>query len=404
MSCVSGEALENKTDAELVELARGRDKAAFGVLAQRHERAARRFAARLAGERDWVSEVLQESLLEAYLSLEHLREPSKFASWLCGIVLNVHRRYTRQQRPSSVPLEAIDQSPDLGRMTPWLTPVSPQYDAERNEVRLAVVETLKTLAPSLQKVVFLFYFDGLSVPEIASAIGISEGAVKVRLYRARQQLKDVLKADHPEMVPQRGRKQMISVTIADIVKFKPTETFAPGSPIAPGAFWHVILLKDEPGRRVLPIWVGQFEGESIATGMEKFSTPRPMTYDFMASLLKALGARVEEVRVETLKDDTFYAVVKVRAGRAVREIDARPSDAIAVAVRTGSPIFVAEDVMNKAGLTAPEGTEPAGPHDGIRNIVNELGEQMRQSKSRPAFTQEEVAKMVDEFKAAIFKT
>jgi RNA polymerase sigma factor (sigma-70 family) len=404
MSCVPGGPLEDKTDAELVELARERDKAAFCVLAQRYESAARRFAARLSGGRDWAPEVLQESLLEAYLSLEHLRDPAKFAAWLNGIVLNVHRRFARQQRPASVPLEAIGESPDLGRMTPWITPESPQHGAERHEMHLAVVEALKTLAPALQKAVFLFYFDGLSIPEIASAIGVSQAAVKVRLHRARHQLKEILKADHPEMVPRRGRKQMISVTIADIRKFKPSEPFAPGSPIAPGAFWHVILLKDESSRKVLPIWVGQFEGESIATGMERFSTARPMTYDFMASLLKALGAHVEEVRVETLKDETFYAVVKVRAGRTIREIDARPSDAIAVAVRMGSPIFVADDVMNKAGLAVPEGKEPAGGNSGIRNIINDLGEQMRQNKSRPAFTQERVAKMVDEFKSAIFKT
>ncbi len=403
MSSASSESLGKKTDAELVGLARSRDKDAFGVLAQRHEATARRFAVRLAGNRDWASEVLQESLLEAYLSLEHLREPAKFAGWLCGIVLNVNRRYSRQQRSRSVPLEAVDETAGLGGTPPWTISVSPQHDAERSEVRLALVETLKSLAPSLQKVVSLFYFDGLGLPEIASAAGISAGAVKVRLYRARRQLKDILKAEHPEMVPRPGRKQMISVTIADVVKFKPTETFAPRSPLAPGGLWHVILLKDEAGERVLPIWVGPYEGESIATGMEKFSTPRPMAYDFMASLLKALGARVEEVRVETLKDNTFYAIVRVRTGRTVREIDARPSDVMALAVRAGSPIFVAEDVMNAVGLAVPKGTETAAPHTGIRNIVNELGEQIRQSKTRPPFTHEEVARMVDEFKAAVFK-
>ena len=403
MSSVSGEPLQNKSDAELVDFARGRDKEAFGALARRHEAVVQRFACRLSGDQDIAFELVQEAMLEAYLSLEHLREPAKFRSWLCGIVLNVHRRYTRRQRHPLVSLEAIEESRRGGEMPPRLTAVSPQHDAERNETRLAVLETLKTIAPALQKVVFLFYFDGLSILEIASDAGISEGAVKVRLHRARQQLRDKLKAERPEMVPQTGRKRVISVTISDVVKFKPTETSVAGSPLAPGQYLHVILLKEEAGRRVLPIWVGPYEGESIATGIEKFSTPRPLTYDFVAHLLDAMGAQVQEVRVETLKDDTFYAVVKVRSGRVVREIDARPSDALAVAVRTGSPIFVAEDVMNAAGKVAPEGTEVATAHDGIRNIVNDLGEQVRQNWNRPRYTKEEAARMVDELEKAVFK-
>jgi RNA polymerase sigma factor (sigma-70 family) len=403
MSSVSGEPLENKSDAELVELARGRDKDAFGVIAQRYEATARRFAARLAGERGWASEALQEALLEAYLSLEHLRDPSKFRAWLCGIVLNVNRRYARQQRHPSVSLEVIEGSRGSGAMPASLAQATPQLDAERSELRLAVAETLKALAPAFRKAIFLFYFDGLSITEIASLTGDSEGAVKVRLYRARQQLKERLKADHPDLVPGVGRKLMISVTIADVVKIKATDASAARSPLAPEQFFqHVIVLKDEAGRRALPIWVGPFEGESIAAGMEKFKTPRPMTYDFVSSLLKAIDARIEEVRVEALKDSTFYAIVKVWADGVVREIDARPSDALAIAVRTGSPIFVAEDVMKTAGLTIPDGAEKA-PHEGIRNIVNDLGEQVQRSKSRPVITQESAAKMIDELMTAVFK-
>lgn len=110
----------------------------------------------------------------------------------------------------------------------------------------------------------------------------------------------------------------------------------------------IIVLRDRDGRRVLPIWVGVFEANAIALQMENVQTPRPMTHDLMKNLLDDLEAQVERVVVTGLKDNTFYAAIHVSSGAASRVVDARPSDAIALALRTRSPIYVEESVIHEA--------------------------------------------------------
>jgi bifunctional DNase/RNase len=110
----------------------------------------------------------------------------------------------------------------------------------------------------------------------------------------------------------------------------------------------VVVLLDSEQERVLPIWIGPMEGNAIAIGMEKVNTPRPMTHDLMKNLLDEFKVEVVKVVVTDLKDDTFYAVIHLSVDGKEREIDARPSDAIALAVRVEAPIYCAEKVMKTA--------------------------------------------------------
>ena len=110
----------------------------------------------------------------------------------------------------------------------------------------------------------------------------------------------------------------------------------------------MIILRDEEEKRSLPIWVGLFEANAIALELEKISTPRPMTHDLIKNILEAVDARVQKVVVNDLRDNTFYAVLYLRLGNADITVDSRPSDAIALALRVGAPIFVEEDVVHKA--------------------------------------------------------
>lgn len=167
---------------------------------------------------------------------------------------------------------------------------------------------------------------------------------------------------------------MVKVTIADVVKRElPGEQ--PGHP----RMHYIIMLLDEAGRRVLPIWVGPWEGESLAIGLRRYSTARPMTFEFMHKLLEAVGAKIDEVRVEALIEDTFYAVVKLRSGDTVQELDARPSDALALAVRTGSPIFATEEVLARAGVDIPAELASVPQGKGLDDIIGNLEERMRQA-------------------------
>jgi hypothetical protein len=110
----------------------------------------------------------------------------------------------------------------------------------------------------------------------------------------------------------------------------------------------IIILRDQQGQRVLPIWVGVFEANAIALQLESVQTPRPMTHDLLKNVLDELNAHVERIVVCDLRDNTFYAAIYLHTAEGPLVIDARPSDAIALALRTSSPIFVEEEVIQSA--------------------------------------------------------
>ncbi|HEY6406033.1 MAG TPA: bifunctional nuclease family protein, partial [Ktedonobacteraceae bacterium] len=134
---------------------------------------------------------------------------------------------------------------------------------------------------------------------------------------------------------------MIQVSVVDSVTVMNKETSRPA--------YSVVVLHDEAHHRALGLWIGQAEAFAIDRGLRQSPLPRPMTTNFIASILHSLGAVLEEVRIESLKDEIFYATARIRSDNTLYEIDARPSDAIALAVVTGTPIFVSEEVFAMAG-------------------------------------------------------
>jgi len=110
----------------------------------------------------------------------------------------------------------------------------------------------------------------------------------------------------------------------------------------------IIILRDQDGQRVLPIWVGVFEANAIALQIENVQTPRPMTHDLLKNIISDLHAHVQRIVVCALKENTFYATIHITVGDQALAVDARPSDAIALALRTQSPIFVEETVIQNA--------------------------------------------------------
>jgi bifunctional DNase/RNase len=127
------------------------------------------------------------------------------------------------------------------------------------------------------------------------------------------------------------------------------------SPSTGGAY--AILLKEYEGNRRLPIIIGAFEAQAIALEIEGIKPPRPLTHDLLKQLTDNLGASVIEVIVDELRENTFYAKVILEASGLIQEIDARPSDAIALAVRAESPIYVANSVMEAAAFVPSDEDE-----------------------------------------------
>jgi bifunctional DNase/RNase len=119
----------------------------------------------------------------------------------------------------------------------------------------------------------------------------------------------------------------------------------------------IVVLKDEDEKFFLPIWVGIFEANAIALQLENITTPRPMTHDLLRNMINELDAQVTRVVINDLRDSTFFAQIRVLVGGKTLEVDARPSDAIALALRTEAPIFVAQSVLDQAQTISPEGED-----------------------------------------------
>jgi bifunctional DNase/RNase len=126
----------------------------------------------------------------------------------------------------------------------------------------------------------------------------------------------------------------------------------------PATNMPIVVLKDVASETVMPIWVGIFEANAIAIEIEKLGAPRPMTHDLTKNLIRHLNGSLEKVVITELRDDTFFAVLWMRQDEEAITVDARPSDAIALALRADCPIYVSEQVMQSAKLNTsgpPEG-------------------------------------------------
>ncbi|MEO0458552.1 MAG: sigma-70 family RNA polymerase sigma factor [Cyanobacteria bacterium P01_A01_bin.114] len=179
--------MSEQSDSALVFLAQQGNKAAFGQLVLRYQPMAQRLATRVMGNPDLAQELVQDALLQAYLSLKNLRDPTRFKNWLYGIVLNVCRSNLRRRKVICLSLETMvgdlvhevfdGRSPD------------PQQVAEQAELRTTLLEAVDNLSDKNRSATLLFYHEQLSLQEVANRLNISVSAVKGRLYKARHQLR-----------------------------------------------------------------------------------------------------------------------------------------------------------------------------------------------------------------------
>jgi bifunctional DNase/RNase len=149
-------------------------------------------------------------------------------------------------------------------------------------------------------------------------------------------------------------------------------------------YQRVVILKEKTSDRYLPIWIGPGEADAIAVKLQGVAVPRPLTHDLLASVINTLGAVVNSIIVNDLKNDTFYARVILDIDGKQLEVDSRPSDALALAVRTGVPIFADESVLDKAGIMLDSETgkpifEEAG--EGEDKVPRVTDEEMKKKMS-----------------------
>ena len=133
----------------------------------------------------------------------------------------------------------------------------------------------------------------------------------------------------------------------------------------------IILLRDASERRALPIYIGQDQARAIINALENQAPPRPLTHDLMANILEEWEMVLERVVIHSLQDNTFFAILTLRQGELKKEIDARPSDAIALALRTNSPIWVMEEVIADASIPVDRDADEA-ERQAFRSFIENL--------------------------------
>jgi bifunctional DNase/RNase len=126
---------------------------------------------------------------------------------------------------------------------------------------------------------------------------------------------------------------------------------------------YVVILQEKEGERLLPIWIGQPEAESIVMEMQKIRPPRPLTHDLCKRLIVGMGASLKRVQITKVQENTYYAELHLYRGEEVFHIDARPSDSIAIALRLAAPIFAQDSLLTE--ISVEDADEPASAGEGV---------------------------------------
>ena len=355
-------------DADLVREARRGCKEAMAELLRRHWGTAVLLAGRVLGSPDLARDAAQEAAVAAMTDLERLRSPDRFGAWFCGIALNVSRRWRRQLQ-SEVP----GLGPDLASVS-----ADPADAAETADTAARVRGAIAALADGQQEAVRLFYLQGLSHREVAAELGISSGAVKARLHQARAALA-------PRLVQFTALPEVCTVTATEETEWAEVVVSGIRRTSEEDLLQrkHAMVLAERGGDRRLPIWIGPAEATALALVLESVETPRPFVYKLAAGLVEAAGSQITEVKVTRLLDSVYYACVVVQGPGGQREVDARPSDAVNLAVASGAPIRLNSELFGAAVVHA-DAERPSAYPVATADIAAEAQQRIREAAQRRA--------------------
>jgi len=336
--------MQEVTDAILVTRALADDAQAFTLLIERYQVMALFIAQRYAGNREIAQELVQEALLQAYLSLHRLRDPARFKSWFYGIVLNLCRSWMREQ--ANVP-----DMQDIHLSHGELFEADPQQIVEERELREVLREAVAVLSPNNRAVALLFYYEDRSIQSIASLLRISPTAVRNRLFKGREQLRAHLRTLYPDMLimtPRHYRRTtMVPMTLARVQQQEKL-------------LRTTVVLVDKPRQQALLLWfMTEHDFSShmrmFTSTQQKAAAAEPLTTDFIMNILQALHGTLDGVEIDTLQADILYARVKLRdPDGAQQRIKARLENALPLVIESHCSIDVAEEVLERQGIKLAE--------------------------------------------------
>jgi RNA polymerase sigma-70 factor (ECF subfamily) len=336
-------------DGDLVRLARDGDPVAFRLLVERYQAMARTRAAGLSRNRSDVDDIVQESFLQAFVALDRLRDPDRFAGWLAGIVLNVSRNLQRHNPPVLLP--------------EWPEPLHPAAQdavpsADDLDRAAALRAALADLPAGQRRAVALYYYADQPAGQIAE----SPGAARASLHKARLRLRAYIAEHRPDLIPAASRRpHMTSVRIAR-AEHRPARGHRPHMRVPT----YLVVLSDDAGGRELPVWLLPFDGHRLQQllGRDQASPEEAATADELtAELLRAADARVTGVDLDELGPEVTAARIKLAGPTGSQQVTARLAEGLAVAIATGAPLRVADAVMDGLARRPAPGGGPADAAD-----------------------------------------
>jgi RNA polymerase sigma-70 factor (ECF subfamily) len=364
---------EALTEADVVARAGGGDRRAFGELIRRYQDAV--FGLAYSHTRSFADaeDIAQEAFLAAWEGLPRLRDASSFGPWLHGITLNkvrMHLRAVERRRRSQERHSAFARTQTPGAET----------HAREEPARDAVTTALSRLSPARRVAATLYYINGYSCQQVSSFLGVPLGTVKRRLFEARQGLKERLAMVEKKLKAERPKPSFSRRVLERIDSVK----------VAVAGERLSALLVTDKKKRSLFMYTGHAEAASINTFLQGVVPRRPMTHDLLLNVVRALGGQLVELVVSSLKDGVFYANLVIRQGRDRHEIDCRPSDGVAIALRAAAPMYVHNSVVEQNVMRRKDG-EPLSPR-AARRRLEKMAEAHRGDTDVIKRLREEVAK------------
>jgi RNA polymerase sigma-70 factor (ECF subfamily) len=322
------------SDGDLVRLARDGDPAAFRLLVERHLPMARTRAARLCPQPDDADDAVQDAFLQAFLALDRLRDPDRFAGWLGGIVANVCRAQRRR-----APLTLLGDWPEN------LHPVSvgslpSAEDLDRADV---LSRAVAGLPPGQRQAVTLFYY----ADQPAGQVGATPGAAKASLHKARRRLREYITAHRPDLIPAVTRR--IPMTAVRIAHADPWPGRTPDGRMD---IRHVlVILADDAGHRALPVRLPRHDGKLWRLLNRPHDHDEELGDDHAEEttglLLQAAGATLTGVTVTDLGPGVTATRIDIAGPGGTRPVTASLADGLTLAVIAGAPLAVDDPVMDR---------------------------------------------------------
>ena len=349
------------------------DKPALNILLGKYYMYCRNTARRIVKDKDIAEDMVQNVFIQAYFCIGNLKHASSFKYWLSGIVTNICKSYLRRLKKHNLSIQEYHLT---------------FYDSELTEnerIVHIVLNALTQLAAVDSEIISDFYYEKKRLAQIAEERQITENSAKVRLHRARSHLKSVLEKnnilnDFQQYVI--NKERMKRVTIIDfVIKATTDERCA-------------ILLYDKQSEKVLTIVISTGEAEAIVRSIKKIKMPRPMTFDLVSELIKNTNLIPEGAFVNEVSGGILIATLRIKRGSETKEFDARPSDAIAIALMFDAPIYVSQKVIDSTALPVPKKYQnhPAAKK-GFEVLVKKINEEISKISEIKAASKKTIPKL-----------